>query len=194
MGCSSPENSTTSSFARRCAGWRGIQARRLANRLLDRDWDRAGRNRPRIAVRPTTWGHRYVGISLILVSLCLPAMWYFAGYHGEDFNKLLSFRMDDGWCVKGVESIGSHCFGDYAIFGHMDEGQFWDPDSQSPQSPTSYPPLSLVPMLAFLTWVGSREAGHWDVTSISSCSPVPSCRPLSGWRAGVGQNAAQHRF
>ena len=81
----------------------------------------------------------------------------FRGIPGEDFNKLLGFRADDGWCVKGVQSIGSHCFGDYAIFDkHFDEGKFWGPDADSA---TAYPPLSIVPMLAFL-YLG-RITGSW---------------------------------
>ncbi|HEY2643295.1 MAG TPA: glycosyltransferase 87 family protein, partial [Galbitalea sp.] len=35
------------------------------------------------------------------------------GYRGDTFTNAISFRVDDGWCVKGAESLGAHCFGDY---------------------------------------------------------------------------------
>jgi hypothetical protein len=103
-----------------------------------------------------SWGRRYVGISLVVLGLCLPAI-YLAGYLGLSLNELLSYRADDGWCVKGVQSIGQHCFGDYAsVNAGLKTGAFWNPKLATA---TPYPPLALVPPLAFI-YLG-RLTGSW---------------------------------
>ena len=108
--------------------------------------------------RPTpSWGNRYVGIALVLLGLCLPAIFY-AGYLGLSVNVLLSFHIDDGWCAKGIQSIGQHCFGDYAGMNAALKtgGHFWNPKLPTA---TAYPPLALLPPLAF-TYLG-RLAGSF---------------------------------
>src|SRR6476659_4739666 len=96
-----------------------------------------------------TWSYRYVNISLVLIGLCFPAIWFYMGYRGDSFNEMLSFTIADGWCKVGSQSIGQHCFGDYAAVdaGLRSDG-FWN--SGLPTS-TAYPPLSLLPSIAFIS-------------------------------------------
>lgn len=101
----------------------------------------------------TTWSSRYVGISLVLVGLCFPAIWVYVGYRGYSFNELLSFKADDGWCIKGVESVANHCFGDYSLFA---AGNLWDPTQVTT---AGYPPLALVPPVLAIAL--GRVTGSW---------------------------------
>jgi hypothetical protein len=120
--------------------------------------------------RATTWSDRYVGLATLLVALCFPAIWVYSGYKGFSFNASLSFFVDDGWCVKGVESFSSHCFGDYAV---IDEGlaaeKFFGP------SPTAsfYPALAWVPTILALRFgelVGDPNVGRNLFLVLLACS------------------------
>ena len=104
-----------------------------------------------------TWSYRYVNISLVLIGLCFPAIWFYVGYREHSFNQMLSYLIRDGWCDVGPQSIGRHCFGDYAaVDAGLRSKDLWNPDL--PTS-TAYPPLSLVPPIAFV-YLG-RITGSW---------------------------------
>ena len=126
-----------------------------------REVDKA-RDRKQPSDSPVTWSDRYVGLATLLVALCFPAIWVYAGYRGFSFNQSLSFLVDDGWCVKGVESIGSHCFGDYAALDNvLAAGNPWSPELPFP---TPYPALAWAPSIIFVlvgrltdSWVLGRD-------------------------------------
>ena len=95
----------------------------------------------------TTWSDRYVGVAVLFVALCFPAIWIYAGYKGFSFNESLSFFVDDEGCVKGVESFASHCFGDYAVIdGYIAAGDLW----ASPVTASVYPALGWAPTILAL--------------------------------------------
>ena len=49
-----------------------------------------------------TWSYRYVNISLVLIGLCFPAIWFYVGYRGHSLNEMLSFTIADGWCARRI--------------------------------------------------------------------------------------------
>jgi hypothetical protein len=118
----------------------------------------------------TTWSDRYVGVAMLLVALCFPAIWVYSGYKGFSFNASLSFFVDDGWCVKGVESFSNHCFGDYAVIDDwLAAGDFWGP------SPTAsvYPAIAWVPTILALRvgeLVGDPTVGRNLFLALLACS------------------------
>ncbi len=122
----------------------------------------AVRNRAQPPEPATTWSDRYVGVATLLVALCFPAIWVYAGYRGFSFNQSLSFLVDDGWCVKGVESLGNHCFGDYASLDEgLAAGSLWSPGLPTA---TPYPALAWAPSIVFVligrltnSWVVGRD-------------------------------------
>ena len=118
----------------------------------------------------TTWSDRYVGVAMLLVALCFPAIWVYSGYKGFSFNASLSFFVDDGWCVKGVESFVSHCFSDYAVIDDgLAAGELWGP------APTAsvYPALGWAPTILALRFgelVGNPTAGRNLFLAVLACS------------------------
>ena len=118
----------------------------------------------------TTWSDRYVGVAMLLVALCFPAIWVYSGYKGFSFNASLSFFVDDGWCVKGVESFASHCFSDYAVIDDgLAAGELWGP------APTAsvYPALGWAPTILALRFgelVGNPTAGRNLFLAVLACS------------------------
>ncbi len=102
-----------------------------------------------------------MNFAIVTLGLCLPVIWVWFGYLGLSFNASLSFFVDDGWCVKGVQSIGSHCFGDYAALDDgLAAGNLWDPASPFA---TPYPPIAWLPSILsfkFGDLVGSWSAGR----------------------------------
>jgi len=118
----------------------------------------------------TTWSERYVGIAMLLVALCFPAIWVYAGYKGFSFNASLSFFVDDGWCVKGAESFASHCFGDYAVIDDwLASGDLW---TSSP-SASVYPAIAWVPTILALRvgeLVGNPTVGRNLFLVLLACS------------------------
>ncbi len=112
-------------------------------------------------VGPRSWSSFYVNFAIVTLGLCLPVIWVWFGYLGLSFNASLSFFVDDGWCVKGVQSIGSHCFGDYAALDDgLAAGNLWDPASPFA---TRYPPIAWLPSILsaeFGDLVGSWSAGR----------------------------------
>ncbi len=84
-----------------------------------------------------------------------------AGYWGLSFNASLSFLVDDGWCVKGTQSLASHCFGDYAVLDDwLAAGSLWDP---STPNAAPYPAAAWLPSILSLRFgdlVGSWKAGR----------------------------------
>ena len=108
-----------------------------------------------------SWSRLYVNLAILALGLCLPAIWVWAGYWNLSFNASLSFLVDDGWCVKGVQSLASHCFGDYAALDDgLAAGSLWDP---SLPTATPYPPIALLPgvlSVRFGELVGSWKAGR----------------------------------
>jgi hypothetical protein len=103
-----------------------------------------------------SWGVWYFKIFMALLAISLPAAWIFTGYYGYGLSEGLSFFADDGWCQVGTESMGVHCFGDFAALYH----NISSPDLWNPKSPlgTPYPPSSLLPG-RLATWVGSTTGG-----------------------------------
>ena len=120
--------------------------------------------------RATTWSDRYVGVAVLLVALCFPAVWVYSGYKGFSFNASLSFFVDDGWCVKGVESLASHCFGDYAVIDDwLGAGELWGPSA----IPSVYPAIGWVPTILALRvgeLVGDPTAGRNLFLALLACS------------------------
>jgi hypothetical protein len=118
----------------------------------------------------TTWSDRYVGLATLLVAICFPAIWVYAGYRGFSFNQSLSFLIDDGWCIKGVESYASHCFGDYSgIDDWLGAGELWAPSSPA----SAYPAIAWVPAILALRFgqlVGSPVAGRDLFLALLTCS------------------------
>ena len=120
--------------------------------------------------RATTWSDRYVGLATLLVALCFPAIWVYSGYKGFSFNASLSFFVDDGWCVKGVESLASHCFGDYAVIDDaLAAGDLW---GTSPLD-SVYPAIAWVPTILAVRvgeLVGNPNVGRDLFLILLACS------------------------
>ncbi|MDP4603785.1 MAG: hypothetical protein NWS75_04600 [Solirubrobacteraceae bacterium] len=118
----------------------------------------------------TTWSDRFVGVAMLLVALCFPAIWVYSGYKGFSFNASLSFFVDDGWCVKGVESFASHCFGDYAVIDDaLAAGELWGP---SPLA-SIYPAIAWLPTILALRvgeLVGDPTVGRNLFLALLACS------------------------
>ncbi len=107
-----------------------------------------------------TWSNKFERLLLMLLGISVPMTWIL-GYSGLFASQLISFGISDGWCVGPVESIGMHCFGDYAS---MDEGlvagDLYDPTNLMS---TPYPPTSLLMPYLFHglgTLTGSYELGR----------------------------------
>ena len=118
----------------------------------------------------TTWSDRYVGFATLLVALCFPAIWVYAGYKGFSFNASLSFFADDYGCVKGVESFATHCFGDYAVIDdYLAAGDLWG----SPATASVYPALGWAPTILTLRvgeLVGDPIVGRNLFLALLACS------------------------
>ena len=52
------------------------------------------------------WGSIIAGISFI-------ALWFNAFYYQAPVSEIISFRVEDSWCLETNSGIGLHCFGDY---------------------------------------------------------------------------------
>ena len=117
-----------------------------------------------------TWSDRYVGVAVLLVALCFPAIWVYAGYKGFSFNASLSFFADDPGCIKGVESFASHCFGDYAVIDdYLVTGDLWG----SAATASVYPALGWVPTILALRagqLVGDPIVGRNLFLALLACS------------------------
>lgn len=50
----------------------------------------------------------------LLLGVAVVSWWVLGSYFGVDVFASISFVGPDGWCVVPDESIGNHCFGDYA--------------------------------------------------------------------------------
>jgi len=76
------------------------------------------------------------------------------GYKGLNFNSLLIFPPDDGWCAKGIESVGDHCFGDYSVFRlAFDQNKMVTPWLGGPGyewAGTAYSATTMLPILLFI--------------------------------------------
>ena len=132
------------------------------------------------------------GTRSILLALCLPAIFFYSGYHQLSFNEVLSFKIDDGWCVKGVQSIGAHCFGDYAgVDAGLRAKNFWTPGL--PTS-TAYPPLAIVPPIAFrVSRPGGRKLGARPRPLPPAARRVVAVFPRSGCPGERGRNTRRCR-
>lgn len=56
-----------------------------------------------------------IALDILLISSTFISNHYF----GMDVSTSLTFLADDGWCEKGTQSVGVHCFGDYSIMGSV---------------------------------------------------------------------------
>jgi hypothetical protein len=90
----------------------------------------------------------FLSCSMLLLGASFHLIWIFGGYGGIPFTQYLSFLVNDGWCEVPAQSLFTHCFGDYAIFSTIFNGDapIWT-TGDAFSSP--YPASSLLPIKLF---------------------------------------------
>ena len=113
--------------------------------------------------QPSTvnWASRYTTLGLFLLALAIPSIWVFAGYFEYSLNASLSYWVADGWCADGTETLGVHCFSDYAYA----RGQFLRSASIWGAQPFAVPysAIGWAPTIAFVKigeFAGSYSVGR----------------------------------
>jgi Glycosyltransferase family 87 len=107
-------------------------------------------------------------MAIPLVGLALVSTWFVASYGAVAPTQMLSFPVGDGWCATATESIGGHCFGDYALVHAL--FATGDPWNSAMRGIASWPALAWMPAIVVshlgrLTGVGWAGAAIFAVLS-----------------------------
>lgn len=89
-------------------------------------------------VRQVTWGQRLTALLLLSIGIAIPLAWVVGGYLQYPLTEMIGFRVADGFCGRGEEAFGEHCFSDFTVISDMlSAPSLWDPTSGTA---TAYPP------------------------------------------------------
>lgn len=132
--------------------------------------------------RGTRWAQVYISLSVVLLAAGLVSIWVASSYEQLTPSELVSFHLDDSWCVKGQESWGVHCFGDFAIADELFAGDAWNSGFGFV---ASYPAAAWLPSLAIVRIGEASGIARLGVTIFVVLSAVALSVPAlwAGWRA-----------
>jgi hypothetical protein len=133
------------------------------------------------AFRPS-WADRYIALSTVLLGIGLVSVWTVSSYLRLTPSELASFVLPDGWCNVGQESIGVHCFGDFAIVNELFAG---DPWNSGFGSVASYPALAWIPSLVIFRLGAMTGSARASLLVFLAISAVALFTPAvwAGWRS-----------
>lgn len=99
-------------------------------------------------MRQVTWSQRLIALMLISIGIAIPLAWVVGGYLQYPLTEMIGFRVADGWCGRGEEAFGRHCFSDFSVIADMlSAPSLWEPTSGTA---TAYPPSGwLIPFGIF---------------------------------------------
>jgi hypothetical protein len=96
---------------------------------------------------------RIIRLVLVLQAMGLLAGVLWTGYAGATYSEVISFRVDDGWCVTPSEGVGEHCFGDFVTpIIDVSDGEVYQ--GAQPLPPSTLALHSLFGLLGHLTDYG----------------------------------------
>jgi len=84
------------------------------------------------------FGQLVLTVLLIVFALSYTLGFFLSSYLQINLTESLIYHANDGWCDPQFQGLGTHCFGDFYAFMQFGFDDPWR------QSPTAYPPLSLI--------------------------------------------------
>lgn len=126
-------------------------------------------------------------MAIPLVGLALVTTWFVASYAGVAPTQMLSAPVIDGWCTP-AESIGGHCFGDYALVHAL--FATGDPWNSAMSGIASWPALAWMP--AIIIWHLGRLTGvGWAGAAIFAILSAAALLTPAWWAARRGSTTSR---